>query len=399
MAYVSTFAKNLVPSMTVELKSRISELRSQGMDIISLTSGEPDMDTPANICEAAKKAMDAGKTKYSPAPGIMALRKAICKKLELDHGLHYEPAQTCVSTGAKQAIFNAVLAICNRGDEVLLPTPCWVSYTEQVKMAGAVPVLVPMEEKAGFQLDVERLEAAVTDKTRLVLFNNPNNPTGAVYSRACLEKLAQFVEKHQLVVIADEIYEKLIYDENAAFISFPTLSNYTFENTVLINGWSKAYSMTGWRMGYAAGPKELIKAMSSIQGHVTYGANTIAQYAALEAFEGPQDSVEEMRQEFARRKDYMYARLNKMPGITCAPVQGAFYLLPNVSSYYGAVYQGKEISNSLDFCNYMIEQGVAFVPGSSFYAPNCVRISYASSMEDIRKGMDRMEQGLQLLKG
>ena len=398
MLIPSNLAKNIIPSMTVELKSRIAELRSQGKDIISLTSGEPDMDTPDNICEAAKRAIDSGKTKYTPAPGIMALRKAICKKLKIDHGLCYEPAQTCVSTGAKQAIFNAIFAICNPGDEVLLPTPCWVSYTEQVKMAGAVPVLVPMDEKLGFQLDIERLEAHLNDRTRLLLFNNPNNPTGTVYTRENLQKLAKFVERHNLLIISDEIYEKLIYCDTSPFISFPTLSDYVYSHTILINGWSKAYSMTGWRVGYAAGPEELIKAMSSIQGHVTYGANTIAQYAALEAFEGSQDCVEEMRVEFARRKNYMYERLNKMPGISCTPVQGAFYLLSNVSSYYGSSYCGKIINNAMDFCNFMIEQGVAFVPGSSFYAPACIRISYACSMNDIQKGLDRLESGLSLLR-
>lgn len=394
----SNLAKNIVPSMTVELKSRISELRRQGRDIVGLTSGEPDMDTPAHICEAAKRAMDSGKTKYTPAPGILALREEVCRKLKADHALEYQPDQICVSTGAKQAIFNAVLALCGPGDEVLLPTPCWVSYTEQIKMAGAIPVMVPSPEESGYQLDISRLRAAATDKTKLIIFNNPNNPTGAVYTEDCLKELAEFAEEKGLLVISDEIYEKLIYDASARFISFPTLSQYAKDHTVLINGWSKSYSMTGWRIGFSACPREMAKAISSIQGHVTYNVNSIAQYAALEAFAGPQDCVEEMRLEFDRRRQYVTARLNQMPGITCQPVQGAFYVLPNVSRYYGAEYQGKTILNSLDFCNFMIEYaGVAFVPGESFYAPNAVRISYASSMEDIREAMDRMERGLALL--
>ena len=295
MYQISNLAKNIVPSMTVELKSRISELRQQGKNIVGLTSGEPDMPTPQNICDAAKAAIDQGKTKYTPAPGIISLREAVCKKLLADHGLQYAPSQICVSTGAKQAIYNAVLAICNHGDEVILPTPCWVSYTEQIKMAGAVPVLVPMSESNGYQLDIDKIRAAITDKTRLIIFNNPNNPTGAVYSESSLRKLAELIEEKELLIISDEIYEKLIYDDDAKFISFPTLSKYAMDHTVLINGWSKTYSMTGWRVGFSAGPKDIMKAISSIQGHVTYGANTIAQYAAQEAFSGPQDSVEEMR--------------------------------------------------------------------------------------------------------
>ena len=396
---LSNLAKNIVPSMTVELKSRISELRRQGRDIIGLTSGEPDMDTPANICDAAKRALDSGKTKYTPAPGIIALREEVCRKLKADHDLDYQPDQICVSTGAKQAIFNAVLALCDPGDEVLLPTPCWVSYTEQIRMAGAIPVMVPSPEESGYQLDVGSLRAAATDRTKLIIFNNPNNPTGAVYTKDCLKELAEFVEEKGLLVISDEIYEKLIYDASARFISFPTLSQYAKDHTVLINGWSKSYSMTGWRIGFSAGPREIIKAISSIQGHVTYNVNSIAQYAALEAFAGPQDCVEEMRLEFDRRRQYVTNRLNQMPGITCQPVQGAFYVLPNVSYYYGVEFQGKKVLNSLDFCNFMIEYaGVAFIPGESFYAPNAVRISYASSMEDIREAMDRMEHGLTLLQ-
>lgn len=399
MYQISNLAQRIVPSMTVELKSRIAELREQGREIVGLTSGEPDMPTPANICDAAKRAMDEGKTKYTPAAGILPLRQEVCRKLMTDHGLQYQPNQICVSTGAKQALFNTVLALCNAGDEVLLPTPCWVSYTEQIKMANAVPVMVPMEESSGYQLDVNRLRAAVTEKTKVIMINNPNNPTGAVYSEANLRELAKFAEEKGLFVVSDEIYEKLIYDTDARFISFPTLSQYAKEHTVLINGWSKSYSMTGWRMGYCAGPREIIKAISSIQGHVTYGANTIAQYAAIEAFAGPQDSVEEMRIEFDKRRKYITERLNSMQDISCHNVQGAFYVLPNVSKYYGSVYEEQEIKSSLDFCNFMIEYaGVAFVPGESFYAPESIRISYASSMEDIVEAMDRLEKGLALLR-
>lgn len=399
MYQISDLAKNIIPSMTVELKSRVAELREQGREIVGLTSGEPDMPTPVNICDAAKRAMDEGKTKYTPAPGILPLRREVCRKLMVDHGLMYQPNQICISTGAKQALFNTVLALCNPGDEVLLPTPCWVSYTEQIKMAGAVPVMVPMEEASRYQLDVKKLRAATTEKTKLIMINNPNNPTGAVYTEACLRELAEFVEEKNLFVVSDEIYEKLIYDTEARFVSFPKLSQYAMDHTILINGWSKSYSMTGWRMGYCAGPREIVKAISSIQGHVTYGANTVAQYAAIEAFAGPQDSVEKMRLEFDRRRKYITERLNKMPDISCQSVQGAFYVLPNVSKYYGCTYEGQEIKNSLDFCNFMIEYaGVAFVPGESFYAHDSIRISYASSMEDITEAMDRLEKGLLLLR-
>lgn len=398
MYQISELAHNIVPSMTVELKGKIAELRKQGHDIVGLTSGEPDMDTPENIRKAAKRAIDEGLTKYTPAPGIFALREAICKKLKEDFDLSYQPNQTCVSTGAKQALFNAVMAVCNPGDEVLLPSPCWVSYTEQIKMVGAVPILVPMEEASGYQLDFEALGRACTPKTSMIIINNPNNPTGAVYSRKTLEMLARFVEERGLMVIADEIYQKLLYGVDSLFVSFPTLSRYAYENTILINGWSKAYSMTGWRIGYAAAAVPIIKAMSAIQGHITYSANTIAQYAALEAYTGPQQSVEEMRAEFEKRRNYLQARLNDIPFVSCSVPDGAFYLLPNVSAYYGRRYGSVLIDNSLDLCNFLIEHaGVAFVPGDSFYAPESIRISYSCSFEDIEEGIDRLEAGLALL--
>jgi len=399
MYQISELASNIVPSMTVELKGKIAELRKHGRDIIGLTSGEPDMATPENIQRAAKRAIEEGRTKYTPAPGIMALREAICAKLKEDFDLNYKPNQTCVSTGAKQALFNAVMAVCNVGDEVLLPTPCWVSYTEQIKMIGAVPVLAPMEETSGYQLDFDALDRACTPKTRMIIINNPNNPTGTVYSRESLEDLARFVEKRDLMVIADEIYEKLLYGSDSPFFSFPTISQYAYENTILINGWSKAYSMTGWRIGYAAAALPIIKAMSAIQGHITYGANTIAQYAALEAYTGPQQSVEEMRREFEKRRDYLQKRLNNIPLVSCNAPTGAFYLLPNISAYYGCSYGSVTIDNSLDLCNYLIEHaGVAFVPGDSFYAPKSIRVSYACSFEDIEEGINRLEVGLAILR-
>lgn len=397
MTQISQLAKNIVPSMTVEMKARITEMKAEGIEVISLTSGEPDFPTPENIVDAAIRALKDGHTKYTASSGIMPLRKAICEKLEKENGIACKPSQICVSTGAKQAIFNTLLAVCDPGDEVILPTPCWVSYTEQVKMAGAVPVLAEMDPKKGYCLEADKIEKVITPRSKLIIINSPNNPTGAVYSKKELLELAEVAEKYGLYVISDEIYEKLIYG-TAEFVSFPGLTDYTKKHTILINGFSKSYSMTGWRIGYSAAPADIAKAIGSIQGHTTNNANSIAQYAALEALIGPQDSVEMMRQEFDRRRKFIIPELNQIPGVVCEDAAGAFYALPDISFYYGKQYGGRRIMDSLDMCNFLLEEAqVGLIPGDSFYAPGHIRISYASSMDELKRGLERIKKAFQLL--
>ncbi len=396
---VSELVKNIVPSVTGELKNTIIELQSAGVDIINLTSGEPDFRTPDNIVAAAIKAMERGQTKYTVCPGIKDLREAILKKFKDDNGLEYGLAQIGVATGAKQAIYNAILACVNPGDEILVPSPCYVSYTEQIKLARAVPVLVPLEGKQNYALDVALFEKHVTSKSRMIIINSPNNPTGRVYGKDELKELVDFAERHKLMILSDEIYEKLVFDDNQKFISAASLNDYAFKNTIVVNGVSKAYSMTGWRIGYSAAPEPIAKGMLAILGHVTYSANSIAQYAALEALTGPQESVEIMRLEFAKRCEYVMDRLAKIKGIICRPAKGAFYAFPDISSYYGKKYDGKIIGNSVDMCKFLLEKAhVAFVPGSGYFDDRCLRISYAYPMETIKEGLDRFETSLDLLK-
>ena len=381
----------MTPSATVELAGKIDELRRQGTDIISFSLGEPDFDTPKNICDAAKKAIDAGYTRYTAAAGILELRKAICEKLKKDNHLDYRPDEIIVTTGAKQALYNSLQAICNPGDEVIIPAPYWVSYIEMVKLSGAVPVIVPSEEKNGYQLDIEKIANSINKRTKAIVINSPNNPTGAVYSRESLLELGKLSAKTGLIVISDEIYEKLVFD-GAEFNSVASLVPGCRKNVIVVNGFSKAYAMTGWRVGYAAGPSGIIKAMCSLQGHMTSNTNAIAQKACVEALEGPQNSVRLMREEFSRRRDYIVKRLNSIPGVSCPDVHGAFYVMPNVSAYYGKRHKDMVIENSSDFANLLIEEAnIAVVPGAAFGAPEAVRMTYANSMENIETGLDRMK--------
>jgi aspartate aminotransferase len=397
MRSLSDRVKNINPSATLSLTAKVLEMKKQGIDVVALNVGEPDFGTPENICEAARRAIAAQKTKYTPVAGIPELRGAICEKLKRDNGLEYTPDCISVGSGAKQSLVNAVLSICQKGDEVILPTPCWVSYIEMVKLAGAKAVLVKTDENKGFDLDVEAVRAAVTPATKAILINSPNNPTGAVYPRETLEALAEIAKEHDFWIIADEVYEKLIYE--GEHVSIASLSEDAKERTILINGISKAYSMTGWRIGYAAAPKAVIKAMNALQGHATSNPNSIAQYAAVEAYNGPQDSVETMRQEFARRRRYVYDRLCAMDGVSCAMAKGAFYLMPNVSSFYGKKAGDRVIKDSFDMADYLLEVGrIAAVPGAAFEAPDNIRISYSNSMENLTKAMDRMEEALKAVR-
>ena len=393
---VSDRILNMTPSATSTLGGKISEMKNAGIDIAAFNLGEPDFPTPEKISKACTEAMEAGKTKYIAIGGLLQLRKTIAEKFKKDNGLEYTPDQICVSTGAKQAVFNGIMAVCNPGDEVIIPTPCWVSYVEMVKLAGAVPVLVPTD--AEFHLITEEIEKAITDKTKLIIINTPNNPTGVVYSEESLKKLADIVVKNELYIIADEVYEKLVYN-SVKHVSIAGLSKEIYNRTIVVNGFSKAYSMTGWRVGYAAGPKDIIKGMTSLQGHVTTSSTTFIQWACITALEDCADEIEEMRQEFLRRRDYMYERLNQIPGMQCPKPEGAFYLMPDVTYYFGKKYGKWTINNAGDLCNYLLEEArVAIVPGNAFEAPKTVRFAYSVSVETIAAGMDRMTEALSKLQ-
>ena len=395
---ISERVRNITPSATLGLTTRVNQLKKEGITVIALNVGEPDFGTPENICEAGIKAIKDQRTKYTTVSGINELKDAICAKLARDNGLSYEPSQITVGTGAKQSLLNCILTIIDPGDEVIIPKPCWVSYIEMVKLAGGVPVFVACKEDEEFALDIEAVKAAITPKTKAVLFNTPNNPTGAVYSEESLRQLAALAKEHDFYLIADEVYEKLIYDGYKHF-SVASVSEDAYNRTVIINGISKAYSMTGWRIGFAAGPKDVIKGMNSLQGHATSNASSISQYAAVEAFNGPQESIELMRQEFYKRLQYVLGRLRAMPGVTCAGSHGAFYLMPNVKSFYGKSYNGKVIKDSFDLSDYLLDEArIALVPGAAFEAPDNLRISYSNSMENLTKALDQMEAALAKLK-
>ncbi len=384
----------MTPSVTIVMEGIVADLKAQGVDVIGLNAGEPDFNTPAHIVQACTRAMEEGKTRYINVTGIPQLRQAICQKLQKDNGAVYTPAQICVSTGAKQALNNAILTTVQPGDEVIIPKPCWVSYVEIVKLADGVPVLVDTDP-ATFQLDLEAISRAITPRTRAILLNTPNNPTGAVYTRESLEALGRLAVEHDFYIISDEVYEKLIYG-SGEHVSPASLGEEVQAHTIVVNGFSKAYAMTGWRIGYTAAPPEIAKDIAALQGHTTSNSTTFVQWAALAALEGPQDELERMRREFDRRRLYMVERLRKMPGITCPDADGAFYLMPDVSSYYGKTTPGGQvIADSAAFCNYILEEAhVAFVPGAAFEIPSAVRIAYSNSLEKIREGMDRMEAAL-----
>jgi aspartate aminotransferase len=327
----------------------------------------------------------------------LPLREAICAKLERDNRVRYTPDQIIVATGAKQALYNAVLALVNAGDEVIIPTPCWVSYADMVRLAEAVPVFVKAKADT-YALDLEAIEQAITSKTRAILINTPHNPTGAVYDQASLRSLGELAVKHQFYIISDEVYEKLIYDQ-AKHVCVAALSDEIYKRCIVVNGLSKAYAMTGWRLGYAAGPVDLIRGMAKLQGHTTSNSTAFVQWAGIEALAGPQDSIEQMRKEFDQRRVYLLAALNALPGVTCASAQGAFYLMPNISHYFGKkTPTGESINNSVDFSTYILKRAhVAVVPGQAFFAPETVRVAYSNSLENIKQAVERMGEALKEL--
>lgn len=389
---ISSVCRNITPSTTLRLNAMVAEKRKQGLDIVSLAAGEPDFDTPKNISEAAKRAIDEGRTKYTAVSGIPELRKALSAHIQTHRGLTYQPNEIIVGTGAKQVLLGALQAMLEPGDEVLLPAPCWLSYPEMVRMAGGVPVVVQATQAQGFVPDRAQLEAAITPRTRAIILNSPNNPTGVVWTRAQLEAVTDLAAKHDFAIISDEIYEELVF-EGAAHHSPASFSEDAWGRTITVSGLSKTYAMTGWRLGYAAGPRDFIAAMDAYQSHATGNPNSIGQYAALEAVAGDQTSVQDMRAAFERRCRLFMRLLDDIPGITYATPHGAFYILVNVSALLGKQYGGHIIANDSDFAELLLEHAlVSAVPGEPFYAPGCLRMSYATSDANLEKAAQRLKE-------
>jgi aspartate aminotransferase len=375
--------------------ARAKELKAQGVDVVGFGAGEPDFDTPDYIKEAAIKSLQAGQTKYTAAAGIPELRKAIAEKLQKENGLAYTPEQVIVNMGGKHSVYEAMQAVLDPGDEVILPRPYWVTYPETIKLAGAVAKVIETDKANSYKITPEQLKAALTDKTGMLVLNSPSNPGGFTYTPDELAALAKVLEGTNVYVMSDEIYEKLIYGDTK-FISFAALSDDAFSRTLTLNGFSKAFSMTGWRLGFTAGPLEAIKAMGRLQSHMTSNPVTFGQYAAVAAL-GPQGNaaIETMRVEFEKRGKYMADRLNAMKGVECAEPTGAFYCFPDISAHFGRTIGGAQIADSMDFAKGLLEQAnVAVVPGSPFGCGDNVRLSFACSMEQITKGLDRLEQWL-----
>ena len=384
-------------SPTSALIAKVAELKRQGEDIISLNVGEPDFGTPDYIKVAGMKAIADNFTKYTPGNGILELRQAIVKKLKEDNGLDYTVNEVTTAVGAKQAIASAMMVIAGPGDEVLLPIPCWVSYTEMIRLAGATPVFVPVRQD-NYELDLDAIRAAITPRTKAIVICTPNNPTGAVYSEESLRELADLAVKHDFFIVADEIYEKMVYD-GAKHFSVASISREVWERTITVNGFSKAYAMTGWRIGYAAARADVIKGIMAVQSQTTSATSAISQKAALAALQGSQHDMQVMVEEFKRRKDYVVQRLNAIEGITCPDVKGAFYVYPDVQPYLGKRFGDKMIENAVDLCQYLLDEAlISTVPGEAYNVPGKIRISYSNSMENLEKALDRLEHALAQLK-
>jgi len=391
---LSKKALSISPSSTLAIDAKAKRMKAEGIDIIGFGAGEPDFDTPDHIKQAAIKAINDGFTKYTPASGTLDLKKAICEKFKKENGLDYTPANIVISNGAKHSLVNAFQAICNPGDEVIVPAPYWVSYPEMIKLADGVPVILNTTEEDNFKFTIDKLEAAITDKTKAIVINSPSNPTGMVYSEEELRAIAEIAVKKNIFIISDEIYEKLIYD-GYKHISIASFDEKIKDLTIIINGMSKTYSMTGWRIGYSASNAEIAKIMGNVQSHATSNPNSIAQKAAEAALTGPQDAVEMMKAEFVKRRDYMVDRINKIEGLSCIKPNGAFYVMMNISKLIGKVIDGVVIKGSDDFADLLLEKAnVALVPGSGFGTDIHVRLSYATSMENIKEGLNRIEKFL-----
>jgi aspartate aminotransferase len=384
----------LAPSATLAVQARAKELKSRGIDVISFGAGEPDFDTPARIKEAAVEAMRRGQTKYTEVGGIPELRAAVCAKFKRDNGLDYEPADVLISCGAKHTLYNIVVALVDPGDEVIVPSPYWVSYPEQVKLLDGVAVAVPTREAAGFDLDPDVVAAAVTPRTKLIVLNSPNNPTGAVFSPAALEAVAKVAVERGVWIVSDECYEALTFE--GRHVSVASFGEAVKARTIVVNTCSKAYAMTGWRIGYAAGPRRIIRAMTDVQSQVTSNPSSVAQWAAVEALNGPQDEVAKMAGEFDRRRRLIVEGLNALPGVRCVMPKGAFYAFADVSGLLGRRRAGgARLAGSGDVASFLLDEArVAVVPGADFGSDAHIRLSYATSADLIREGLARMATAL-----
>ena len=394
---LSKLAKTLKPSATLAITAKAKDLKSQGIDIIGFGAGEPDFDTPENIKSSAKISIDEGFTKYTAASGIIELKEAIRERIQSDYGINYQNNEILVGSGAKHVLYNLFNVLVDNGDEVLIPSPYWVSYPEQVKICGGIPVILETSQETGFKITKEQIESKCSNKTKILVLNFPSNPTGSTYNREELMQIAKVAQEKDLIVISDEIYDKIVYS-GIKHVSFPELSDDAKERTILVNGVSKTYSMTGWRIGYAAGNPKVISAMNNLSGQSTSNPTSISQKAAIEAFSGTQEKVKEMLAEFETRKNYISSYLNEIKDIECFVPDGAFYVFPNISAYFGKKYNDKVITNSLEFTDFLLDVAkVAVVPGVEFGSDSHIRISYATSMSDIKQGLERIRESLSTL--
>lgn len=394
---LSSRATRIKPSPTLAITAKAQELRAQGRNIIGFGAGEPDFDTPLNIKQAAIKAIDEGFTKYTPVGGIEELKDAIIAKLKNDNGLEYKRPEVFVSCGAKHSLYNIAQVLFEGGDEVIVPAPYWVSYPDIVVLADATPVIVQTSEKNGFKLDPADLKKAITPKTKAVVINSPSNPTGATYTAAELAKIAEVIAEKKIIAISDDIYEKILYD-GMSFAEMASFSRELKDLTIVVNGVSKSHSMTGWRIGYAAGPANVIKAATDFQSQNTSNPTSIAQKAAAEALRGSQEAVAMMVGEFQKRRDFIVGGLNNIPGVSCIKPEGAFYVFPNVTGLFGKTFKGSVLKGSSDVTEFLLENAeVAVVPGAAFGNDNHIRLSYATSMRNIEEGLKRIKAAVGLL--
>jgi len=394
---LSARISSIKPSPTLEITRKANELKAAGKDIISFGAGEPDFDTPLHIKAAAIKAIEAGFTKYTAVGGIDELKDAVIRKLKRDNQLDYTRPEIVVSCGAKHVLYNLIQVLCEEGDEVIIPSPYWVSYLDIVILSGAKPAVLKTETSRNFKILPEQLESMINNKTKAIILNSPSNPAGIVYSEHEIKALADIIRGKDIIVISDDIYEKIIYD-NLTFYSIASADDRMKQSTVVVNGVSKAYAMTGWRIGYAAGPKEIIDAITKLQSQNTSNPTSIAQMASVEALNGPQEEVCKMVEEFRKRRDVIVARLNAIPGLSCLTPEGAFYVFPEVSALFGRSHQGKSLSNSSDVAAYLLEEaGVAVVPGADFGHDEHIRLSYATSLKNIENGVERIKKAVMKL--
>ena len=392
---LSKLARELKPSATLAITAKAKEMKSQGIDVIGFGAGEPDFDTPENIKEFAKRSIDNGFTKYTAASGIDELKNAIISRIKEDYNVEYEKKEIFVGSGAKHVLYNLFQVLLDLNDEVIIPAPYWVSYPEQVRIAGGKPVILTTEQSNGFKVKPSEIQNVITDKTKILVLNYPSNPTGVTFTKEELVEIANLAEKNDLIVISDEIYDKTLYSETK-HTSFVQINDSIKNRTILVNGVSKTYSMTGWRIGYAAGNKKVLAAMNNLAGQSTSNPTSIAQKASVEAFSGPQDKVDEMVVEFKKRRDFICKELNNIDGISCLVPDGAFYVFPDISYYFGKEYKNGKIENSVDFADFLLNEAkVAVVPGIEFGSDKNIRISYATSMHDIKEGIKRIKEKLE----